>query len=117
MTGKRDEGTPDYNLGYYDTFDLLITLKNKIIKINGHHGWKTFRCVQNMADTTGDLDSFFARKDKKKKGQTWDKKKKSNKNENAESAQIFGPESIEHDEWGEIQDDLSKSVKTVDRKC
>ena len=26
MTGIPDEGTPDCNLGYYDTFDLLITL-------------------------------------------------------------------------------------------
>ena len=26
MTGIRDEWTPDCNLGYYDTFDLLITL-------------------------------------------------------------------------------------------
>ena len=28
LTGIRDEGTPDCNLGFYDTFDLLITKKN-----------------------------------------------------------------------------------------
>ena len=29
MTGIHDEGTHDCNLGYYDTFDLLITLKKR----------------------------------------------------------------------------------------
>ena len=26
LTGIRDEGSPDCNFGYYDTFDLLVTL-------------------------------------------------------------------------------------------
>ena len=30
LTGIRDEGTPDFNLGYYDTFDHLITHKKKL---------------------------------------------------------------------------------------
>ena len=37
LTGIHDEGTHDYNLGYYDTFDLLITfkkIKEKIPKIS-----------------------------------------------------------------------------------
>ena len=24
LTRIRDEGTPDFNLGYYDTFDILL---------------------------------------------------------------------------------------------
>ena len=30
LTGIRNEGTPDCNLGYYDTFDLLITSINAL---------------------------------------------------------------------------------------
>ena len=29
LTGIHDEGTHDCNLGYHDTFDLLITLKKE----------------------------------------------------------------------------------------
>ena len=34
LTDIRDEGTTDCNLGYYDTFDLLVTHKNKIYRKN-----------------------------------------------------------------------------------
>ena len=29
LTDIRDEGTPGCSFGYYDTFDLLITIKEK----------------------------------------------------------------------------------------
>ena len=74
-----------------------------------------------MADPTGDLDNFFARKDKKKKGtQSGDKRKhRSNANKNESNA----PESVlaetpnENDEWATIQDDISKSIMTIEGNC
>ncbi|XP_075251820.1 uncharacterized protein LOC142344172 isoform X2 [Convolutriloba macropyga] len=69
-----------------------------------------------MADTSADLDSFFEKKAKKKKGAGGDRKKnKSNKADGGNDASQNTTDTAEHDEWGVIQDDISKSVMmTVD---
>ena len=42
MTGIRDEGTPDCNLGYYDTFDLLIKKRKRKKCISRCCKWLSF---------------------------------------------------------------------------
>ena len=70
-----------------------------------------------MADPAGDLDNFFARKDKKKKGtQSGEKgKKRSNaKESNAAESSVLAETPNENDEWATIQDDISKSIMTIE---
>lgn len=70
-----------------------------------------------MADATGDLDNFFARKDKKKKGtQSGEKgKKRSNaKESSAPDSSVLAETPNENDEWATIQDDISKSIMTIE---
>ena len=63
MTGIRDEGTPDCNIGYYDTFDLLITFEKKIVILSlnlkryftcGYGGLKII-ILANLGQLTRDI--------------------------------------------------------------
>ena len=42
LTGIRDEGTPDCNLGYYDTYDLLITISKKGMELDPENEIKSY---------------------------------------------------------------------------